>query len=85
MSHWKVLAVIFAKVAEMQMHPLEQNPSCHRWIFQVCIPACWHLVTALQELSSSVAAGGQALGLDGSAVRAPGKPPGLLWAQPSLA
>ena len=82
MSHWKVLAVLFAKVAEM--HPLEQNPSCHRCIFQVCIPACWHLVTALQEPNSSVAADGLALGLDGSAVRAPGQPPGLLWAQPSL-
>lgn len=61
------------------MHPLAQiSVAIVTWIFQLRIPACWHPVTAWQEWSCSVGAGGLALRLDGSAVRAPGQPPGLL-------
>lgn len=59
------------------------NPSCHvTWVFQFCIPACWHPVTARQEWSCSALLVALALWLDGSAVRAP---PAPLGAQPSWA
>lgn len=61
------------------MYLLAQIPvAIVTWIFQFCIPAGWHPVTARQEWSCFVAAGGLALLLDGSAVRASGLPPGLL-------